>query len=59
MIFAIAQVTNCLGTITVCQLENGEYKTILYKGDDVVKLKSFPELKLTANQIFQSAEVDN
>ncbi|MDJ0675409.1 MAG: Uma2 family endonuclease [Calothrix sp. MO_167.B42] len=44
-----------LPTITVCQLENGLYKSILYRGDDVVKLKSFPELKLTANQIFQSA----
>ncbi len=44
-----------LPTITVCQLENGVYKSILYRGDDVVKLKSFPELKLTANQIFQSA----
>lgn len=42
-------------TITVCQLEDGEYKTILYRGDDVVQLKSFPELKLAANQIFESA----
>ncbi len=45
-------------TITVCQLEDGEYKSILYRGDEVVQLKSFPELKLTAKQIFQSAEVD-
>jgi Uma2 family endonuclease len=42
-------------TITVCQLEDGEYKTILYREDGVVQLKSFPELKLTANQIFESA----
>ncbi|MEO1431333.1 MAG: Uma2 family endonuclease [Cyanobacteria bacterium J06633_8] len=42
-------------TITVCQLEDGEYKSILYRGDDTVKLKSFPELNLTANQIFESA----
>lgn len=42
-------------TITVCQLEDGEYKTTLYRGDDIVKLKSFPELNLTANQIFESA----
>ncbi|MEO1432640.1 MAG: Uma2 family endonuclease [Cyanobacteria bacterium J06633_8] len=45
-------------TITVCQFIDGEYKSILYRGDDVIELKSFPELKLTANQIFQSAEVD-
>jgi len=42
-------------TITVCQLEDGEYKTILYRGEDIVELKSFPELKLAANQIFESA----
>lgn len=45
-------------TISVCQLENGEYKITLYTGDDIVKLKTFPELKLTANQIIQSAEMD-
>ena len=44
-----------LPTITVCQLENEEYKRSLYRGDEVIQLKSFPELKLTANQIFQSA----
>ena len=42
-------------TITVCQLENGEYKSTLYRDDEVIQLKTFPELKLTANQIFQSA----
>ena len=42
-------------TITVCQLENDEYKSTLYRDDEVIKLKTFPELKLTANQIFQSA----
>lgn len=46
-------------TITVCQLEDGEYKTILYRDDEVIQLKLFPELKLTANQIFQSAQVEN
>ncbi len=46
-------------TITVCQLEDGEYKSILYRDDEVVQLKSFSELKLTANQIFQSAQVEN
>ncbi|MEL6462003.1 MAG: Uma2 family endonuclease [Cyanobacteria bacterium J06641_2] len=46
-------------TITVCQLEDGEYKSILYRDDEVVQLKSFSELKLTANQIFQEARVEN
>ncbi|MGB3756878.1 MAG: Uma2 family endonuclease, partial [Rivularia sp. (in: cyanobacteria)] len=44
-------------TITVCQLEEGEYKSILYKGDEIVQLKSFPDLKLTAEEIFQSAYI--
>lgn len=44
-----------LPTITICQLENGEYKCSLYRDDELVKLKTFPELKLTANQIFRSA----
>lgn len=48
-----------LPTITVCQLEDGEYKSILYRGDEVVQLKSFPELKLSAKEIFKSAQVDN
>ena len=44
-------------TITVCQLEDGEYKSTLYKGNELVKLKSFPDLKLTAKEIFQSAYI--
>ena len=44
-----------LPTITVCQLENGEYKCSLYRDDELIQLKTFPELKLTANQIFSSA----
>jgi Uma2 family endonuclease len=45
-------------TITVCQFIDGEYKSVLYRGDDVIELISFPELKLTANQIFQSASAE-
>lgn len=45
-------------TITVCQLKDGEYSTVLYQDDETVELMSFPELKLTANQIFQSAEAE-
>lgn len=45
-------------TITVCQLEAGEYKTTLYKADQVVDLKTFPQLKLTAEEIFKSSQVD-
>ena len=48
-----------LPTITLCQLEDGEYKSTLYQGDEVIQLKSFPELKLTAKEIFQSAQVEN
>jgi Uma2 family endonuclease len=44
-------------TITVCQLEDGEYKSTLYRDDEVIQLKTFPQLKLTANQIFQSASI--
>ena len=44
-----------LPTITVCQLENGEYKCSLYRDDELIQLKTFSELKLTANQIFKSA----
>ena len=43
-------------TITVCQLKDNEYTTVLYRDDETIELISFPELKLTANQIFQSAE---
>ncbi|MGB3695117.1 MAG: Uma2 family endonuclease [Spirulinaceae cyanobacterium] len=46
-------------TITVCQLENGEYKSILFRGDEVIQLKSFPELKLTAKEVFRSAQVES
>jgi len=46
-----------LPTITVCQLENGEYKSSLYRDDELIQLKIFPELKLTANQIFKSARI--
>ncbi|MGB3756488.1 MAG: Uma2 family endonuclease [Rivularia sp. (in: cyanobacteria)] len=45
-------------TITVCQLKDGEYSTVLYQDDETVELMSFPELKLTANQIFKSAEAE-
>ena len=45
-------------TITVCQFIDGEYKSVLYRGDDIIELISFPELKLTANQIFQSASAE-
>ncbi len=48
-----------LPTITVCQLEDGEYESVLFRDNDVIKLKSFPELKLTAQEIFQSAQVGN
>lgn len=45
--------------ITLCQLENNEYKTTLYKQNEVVQLKSFPDLKLTPEEIFQSAYIES
>ncbi len=41
-------------TITVCQLVDGEYQLTLFRGDDRVLSRAFPELTLTANQIFQT-----
>ena len=39
-------------TISVCQLVDGEYDVQLFRGDDVIQSAIFPELELTANQIF-------
>ena len=39
-------------TISIYQSVNDEYQVIQYRGDEVVKSAIFPELKLTANQIF-------
>ncbi len=42
-------------TIFVCELVDGEYVKTLFRGNDRIVSPSFPELKLTAQQIFDSA----
>ncbi|NEP86184.1 MAG: Uma2 family endonuclease [Okeania sp. SIO2C2] len=40
-------------TISVCNLVESEYAINLFRGQDVVSSPTFPELNLTAEQIFQ------
>ncbi|WP_414573846.1 Uma2 family endonuclease [Nostoc sp. CCY 9925] len=42
-------------TITICNLVDGDYQMTVFRGDDVIVSPLFPELKLTAQQIFDSA----
>ena len=44
-------------TINVCNLVDGEYQMTQFRGDDHLVSKTFPALKLTANQIFLAAGV--
>jgi len=41
-------------TISVYQLVDGEYEISLFRGDDYIESAAFPELKLTAQQVFQA-----
>lgn len=41
-------------TLSVCQLVDGEYQVKPFRGDDKVESLAFPELNLTAGQIFQA-----
>jgi len=41
-------------TISVYELVDGEYQVSLFKGDEQIVSPSFPELVLTANQVFQA-----
>jgi Uma2 family endonuclease len=41
-------------TISVYQLINGEYQQQQFRGNEVIESATFPELKLTAEQIFQA-----
>ena len=43
-----------LPTISVCNLVDGEYQIIKFRNDERIISQAFPELKLTANQIFQA-----
>ncbi|WP_442948222.1 Uma2 family endonuclease [Nostoc sp.] len=42
-------------TISVYQLVEGEYQVTQFRGDDRIESLTFPELNLTAKQIFESA----
>lgn len=42
-------------TISVCQLVEGEYQVRLFRKNDQIESKIFPELDLTAQQVFQAA----
>ena len=41
-------------TILVCSLDEGEYQVSKFRGDDRIQSPTFPELNLTAQQIFQA-----
>ena len=41
-------------TILVCSLDRGEYRVTKFRGDDRILSPTFPELTLTAQQIFQA-----
>ena len=41
-------------TISVYQLVDGEYQISQFRGDDIVESLAFPELRLTAEQIFRA-----
>ncbi|PLZ91703.1 hypothetical protein CEN44_07860 [Fischerella muscicola CCMEE 5323] len=43
-------------TIFVCQLVDGEYQMTPFQGDTAIASPTFPELKLTAQQIFDAAK---
>jgi Uma2 family endonuclease len=46
-------------TILICSLEEGEYVVNKFRGDDRIISPTFPELNLTAQQIFQSGQESN
>lgn len=41
-------------TISVCILEEGEYRVTKFRGDDLIQSPTFPALNLTAQQTFNS-----
>jgi Uma2 family endonuclease len=42
-------------TITICELVDGEYQTTQFQGNQLIVSSLFPDLNLTAQQIFDSA----
>ncbi|WP_026736329.1 Uma2 family endonuclease [Fischerella sp. PCC 9605] len=45
-------------TILICCLEEGEYRINKFLGDDRITSPTFPELNLTAQQIFQAGNLE-
>ena len=41
-------------TISVCNLVDGEYQILKFRENDRIVSQTFPDLNLTANQIFQA-----
>jgi len=41
-------------TIFVCELVDGEYVKAMFRGNDLMKSPTFPQLNLTAQQVFDS-----
>ena len=39
-------------TLTIYQLVNGKYQSKQFRGDELIVSRAFPELSLTANQVF-------
>jgi Uma2 family endonuclease len=43
-------------TLSVCQLVNGEYQIRQFRGNERIESRTFPQLNLTAQQIFSAGE---
>jgi len=46
-------------TISICSLDENEYHVSKFRGDDLIQSPTFPELNLTAQQIFQAGNNDS
>ena len=44
-------------TISICNLVDGEYRITKFQNDELIISQTFPDLTLTANQIFQAGAV--
>ncbi len=44
-------------TILVCSLDEGEYQVSKFRDTDHIQSPTFPELNLTAQQIFQAGNI--
>lgn len=44
-------------TLSVCELIDGEYQITQFRGNDRIISPTFPDLKLTAEQIFQASTI--